>query len=300
MKKVFYLGLIFSLIFLACNTDNVLSENIIEDLESKLGVSVSISPFERRGLFFKDVSYGKGSRNQLDFFHGGGFVGGDKSDVFDDYLKETISSILAQNIAIVSANYTFINSSETSGVISAMKDGKAAISFIENHSSVLQLPKNKIVLAGVSAGAGIAQWNGFREETNDQVQGVLALAAQSSYDLYQWENVFQGFSLDEMRQKYPLLEDLYIQFYVGKPTKEERKNLDFRREMDINDPPLYIYNTVGSQEIINTQGEIDFDVLYHSFKHTDYLRGKAIQVGQEFSGAYQEEPKDFIIRLLKF
>ena len=67
------------------------------------------------------------------------------------------------------------------------------ISFIKNNSEILNLPKNKIILAGVSAGAGIAQWNGLKKSSNDQVKGILTLAAQSTYDLYQWEKIFKDF-----------------------------------------------------------------------------------------------------------
>ena len=189
-------------------------------------------------------------------------------------------------------------SSATEGVISALKDGTSVISFIKNNSEILQLPNNKIILAGVSAGAGIAQWNGFRESSNDQIEGVLALAAQSTYDLYQWENIFQDFSLEDMRIRFPDMEETYIKFYNGEPSKEGLKYLDYRSEMDSQDPPLYIYNPINSQDYINSEGTIDFNVLYHSFRHGDYLREKAIEVEQEFSGAYQESPEDFILRLL--
>ncbi len=50
--------------------------------------------------------------------------------------------------------------------------------------------------------------------------------------------------------------------------------------------------------MINAQGEIDFDVLYHSYRHSDYLRAKANEVGQEFSGVFQESPDAFVIRVL--
>ena len=81
-------------------------------------------------------------------------------------------------------------------------------------------------------------------------------------------------------------------------SKEGLKYLDYRSEMDSQDPPLYIYNPINSQDYINSEGTIDFNVLYHSFRHGDYLREKAIEVEQEFSGAYQESPEDFILRLL--
>ena len=306
MKKLIVLPLIF--LFLACAKSD--SPETIVDLESILGVAQSDSPLGE-GLFFEDINYGDGERQQLDilfpeetspkgvvlFFHGGGFTGGDKEQVFDELLLETMQAVLDDNIAIVSANYTLLTTPGNQGVISALEDGTLVIDFIQDRLADLNIPTNKIVLAGTSAGAGIAQWNGFKNEINTQVQGVLAIAAQSTYDLYEWENVFPGFSLDYLRQMSPFLQTLFLGFYGGEPTQADLDAVDYRDFMDTTDPALYVYNFAGD-ELINAQGEIDFDVLYHSFRHSDYLRAKAIEVEQEFSGIFQESPEAFVIRLL--
>jgi hypothetical protein len=180
-----------------------------------------------------------------------------------------------------------------------LEDGAAVIDFISDRMGPLNLPQNKLILAGVSAGAGIAQWNGFRESSNSQVKGVFASIAQSSYDLYQWEQLFPDFSLDELRLTYSELEDLFVKFYNGTPTKEKSELLDYRSQIDADDPPLYIYNPVYEDVIIGEDDSIDFNVLFHSYKHADFLRKKAIEVGLEFSGAYQESPLEFIKRVLE-
>ena len=306
MKKLIALPLIF--LFLACAKSD--SPETIVDLESILGVAQSDSPLGE-GLFFEDINYGDGERQQLDilfpgetspkgvvlFFHGGGFTGGDKEQAFDELLLETMQAVLDDNIAIVSANYTLLTTPGNQGVISALEDGTLVIDFIQDRLADLNIPTNKIVLAGTSAGAGIAQWNGFKNEINAQVQGVLAIAAQSTYDLYEWENVFPGFSLDDLRQMSPFLQTLFLGFYGGEPTQANLDAVDYRDFMDTTDPALYVYNFAGD-ELINAQGEIDFDVLYHSFRHSDYLRAKAIEVEQEFSGIFQESPEAFVIRVL--
>ncbi|MCH1417437.1 MAG: alpha/beta hydrolase fold domain-containing protein [Flavobacteriaceae bacterium] len=306
MKKLISLPLIF--LFLACAKSD--SPETIVDLESILGVAQSDSPLGE-GLFFEDINYGDGERQQLDilfpeetspkgvvlFFHGGGFTGGDKEQAFDELLLETMQAVLDENIAIVSANYTLLTTPGNQGVISALEDGMLVIDFIQDRLADLNIPTNKIVLAGTSAGAGIAQWNGFKNEINTQVQGVLAIAAQSTYDLYEWENVFPGFSLDNLRQMSPFLQTLFLGFYGGEPTQADLDAVDYRDFMDTTDPALYVYNFAGD-ELINAQGEIDFDVLYHSFRHSDYLRSKAIELEQEFSGIFQESPEAFVIRVL--
>ena len=306
MKKLISLPLIF--LFLACAKSD--SPETIVDLESILGVAQSESPLGE-GLFFEDINYGDGERQQLDilfpeetnpkgvvlFFHGGGFTGGDKEQAFDELLLETMQAVLDDNIAIVSANYTLLTTPGNQGVISALEDGTLVIDFIQDRLADLNIPTNKIVLAGTSAGAGIAQWNGFKNEINAQVQGVLAIAAQSTYDLYEWENVFPGFSLDDLREMSPFLQTLFLGFYGGEPTQADLDAVNYRDFMDTTDPALYVYNFAGD-ELINAQREIDFDVLYHSFRHSDYLRAKAIEVEQEFSGIFQESPEAFVIRVL--
>ena len=306
MKKLILLPLILLLLACAKSDDPVTTV----DLESILGVAQSDSPLGG-GVFFEDVNYGDGERQQLDllfpdnkspkgvvlFFHGGGFTGGDKAQAFDELLLETMQAVLNENIAIVSANYTLLTTPGSQGVISALEDGTLVIDFIQDRLADLNIPTNKIVLAGTSAGAGIAQWNGFKDDINAQVQGVLAIAAQSTYNLYEWENVFPGFSLDDLRQLSPFLQTLFLQFYGGEPSQADLDAVDYRDFMDTTDPALYVYNFAGD-ELINAQGEIDFDVLYHSFRHSDYLRAKAIEVEQEFSGIFQESPHAFVIRVL--
>ena len=306
MKKLILLPLILLLLACAKSDDPVTTV----DLESILGVAQSDSPLGG-GVFFEDVNYGDGERQQLDllfpdnkspkgvvlFFHGGGFTGGDKAQAFDELLLETMQAVLNENIAIVSANYTLLTTPGSQGVISALEDGTLVIDFIQDRLADLNIPTNKIVLAGTSAGAGIAQWNGLKNDINAQVQGVLAIAAQSTYNLYEWENVFPGFSLDDLRQMSPFLQTLFLGFYGGEPTQADLDAVDYRDFMDTTDPALYVYNFAGD-ELINAQGEIDFDVLYHSFRHSDYLRAKAIEVEQEFSGIFQESPHAFVIRVL--
>ena len=307
MKKLIVLPLIF--LFMACAKSD--DDATTVDFATVFGVLETASPLGGEGRFYENVDYGDNARQQLDillpdhtnpkglvlFFHGGGFTGGDKSQAFDDLLLETMQAVLDDDIAIVSANYTLLTTPGNQGVISALEDGTVAIDFIRSHLTQLNIPAHKMVLAGTSAGAGIAQWNGFKNDLNSQVQGVLAIAAQSTYDLYEWENVFPGFSLDGLRQSNPFLQTLFLGFYGGNPSQVDLDEVDYRSFMDSTDPALYVYNFAGD-EVINSQGEIDFDVLYHSYRHSDYLRNKAIAVGQEFSGIFQETPAAFVIRVL--
>jgi hypothetical protein len=50
---------------------------------------------------------------------------------------------------------------------------------------------------------------------------------------------------------------------------------------------------------VRADGSIDLDVLYHSIRHSDALRAKAIQEGFTTSGAFQETPEAFVLRKLR-
>tara|TARA_B100000085_G_C18532863_1_gene508713 strand:+ start:351 stop:1289 length:939 start_codon:yes stop_codon:yes gene_type:complete len=300
-------------LLIGCEISYNIDEQRINNIESELGGINTENPFQGEFTFFKNIPYGLNERNRLDillpnqnkldgvviFFHGGAFLFGTKEDLYEGEQQKIISSILNENIAVVNAEYRFISDENSNGVISSLEDGAAVIDLIKQKSPFLEIPPGKIILAGISAGAGIAQWNGFREESNSQVKGILATIAQSTYDLYQWEELFPDFSLDSLRRTDNELDDLYNKFYGRESTFENDEILDYRNFMDANDPALYIYNPVYEDEIITSENTIDFNILFHSYKHANFLRKKAISVGLEYSGSYQESPIDFIKRKIK-
>ena len=307
------LNIYIAFLLIGCEISHNIDEQTINNIELELGGINTESPFQGEFSFFKNIPYGLNERNRLDillpdqnklegvviFFHGGAFLFGTKEDMYEGEQQKIISSILNENIAVVNAEYTFISDENSNGVISSLEDGAAVIDLIKQKSPFLGIPSGKIILAGISAGAGIAQWNGFREESNSQVKGILATIAQSTYDLYQWEELFPDFSLDSLRRTDNELDDLYNKFYGRESTFENAEILDYRNFMDANDPALYIYNPVYEDEIITSENTIDFNILFHSYKHANFLREKAISVGLEYSGSYQESPIDFIKRKIK-
>jgi hypothetical protein len=230
-------------------------------------------------------------------FHGGSFQFGSKEDFYGEELSSILTSVLDKKIGIANAEYSFITEPHSAGVFTSLTDGSEVIDFIKQNSPALEIPNNKLVLAGVSAGAGIAQWNGFREETNTEVKGIVALYAQSTYDINKWETIFPEFNLDSIKEVNSQIKELYNQFYGGEYTAEKAMTLDFLNQIDADDPKLYVYNPVYKDEVINGN-TLDLDVLFHSYKHADLLRKKSTEVGLEFSGAYEELPQAFIERIL--
>ncbi len=311
MKKILFAFLLIGT-FIQCSKGDPSATFNLLSLEQNFGPQATQVPFEGQYTFFKDVSYGIKPQNKLDillpsesdikgvvlYFHGGAFLFGTKEDLYLSPSKEFVQALLAADIAVINAAYTFINDKQSEGVLTALEEGTQVIRFAESNAALMGIPSQQIVLAGISAGAGIAQWNGFRNETNESIRGIVASFAQSSYDLYEWEKLFSNYSVDSLRTKYEELDDLFTDFYNGDASEEKRALLDYRSFMDANDPSLYVFNPVYEDAFIDANDSLDFNVLFHSVKHADYLRQKALNVGLDFSGSYKEAPETFIKRVL--
>ena len=152
-----------------------------------------------------DMRYGPDTRHVLDvwkvpalpgrsgpsplvvFFHGGGFLGGDKSSV----PAWLVDRCLAKGIAVASANYRL---STQAPYPAPMLDGVRAIQFLRYQADELGVDPERIAACGNSAGAGIALWVGFRNELADssnedpvlrqssRLKCLGVVGAQTSYD----------------------------------------------------------------------------------------------------------------------
>jgi acetyl esterase len=152
-----------------------------------------------------DMRYGPHARNVLDlwkapvlpgrsgpsplvvFFHGGGFIGGDKASV----PAWLVDRCLAKGISVASANYRL---STQSPFPAPMLDGVRAIQFLRYQADALGIDPQRIAACGNSAGAGIALWAGFRDDLVDpqnadpvlrqssRLKCLGVVGAQTSYD----------------------------------------------------------------------------------------------------------------------
>ena len=312
MKKIALFFLLF-MIFSCGSDDNDLVETYEERATTVLNKSPETNPLEDSSLFFSNLSYGSAERNTYDvflpkdgapigvvlFFHGGSFLFNDKTDTYEAPFDDIFKNLLSQKVAIINANYSYLTSPNSEGVITSLSDGTLLLNYIRSIASSMDINANKIILVGASSGAGIALWNGLQVEHNAGVIGVVAIETQSTYNLYDWEYLFMDLSIDTIAQSSTEFQMLFSLFYGGGvPTQEQLDAVDFINFIDSTDPDLYLFNMAGNI-FLKADGTIDLNVLYHSRVHTDVLRGKAIAEGLENSGAYQETPDAFVLRLLK-
>lgn len=310
MKKS--LPILLLLLTLSCSSEST-TVSYQEQATSFLNQVPASNPLGTSSLFYQDLSYGSAERNTFDlmvpqngnaigivvFFHGGSFLFNDKSDTYEEPFASIVTNLLNQNVAVVNANYSFLNSSNSVGLTTSLSDGTLLLNHVRSIAFGLDLNANKIILSGASSGAGISLWNGLQAEHNQGVLGIVALATQSSYNLYKWETLFPNISVDQITQSNTEFQMLFNLFYGGpNPTQAQLDTVDFIEFLDPSDPELYLYNTAGN-EVLRTDGSIDLDVLYHSIRHSDALRAKAIEEGFSTSGAFQETPDAFVLRLLE-
>jgi acetyl esterase len=119
-----------------------------------------------------DVRYGKYDRDVLDvfqvetanpapvliYFHGGGWLGGDKKSIDPEpYLK--------RGIAVVAANYRFTTGTRDAAPFPApMLDSARVVQFVRSKAKEWNIDPNRIALTGSSAGAVICMWIAYRED----------------------------------------------------------------------------------------------------------------------------------------
>lgn len=98
------------------------------------------------------------------YFHGGGFVGGDKAGAMGDGLVQ----LLGKGVAVVSVQYPLIGqahletgeiipSLDERGYVPIVQEARLAIDFLIAHAAEYKLDPGRIILCGSSAGALIVE-----------------------------------------------------------------------------------------------------------------------------------------------
>ena len=122
----------------------------------------------------QDVSYGPHERNVLDVYkapsdspspiflwiHGGGFYFGDKSQRG----PRLVPLLFEHGISLVTTNYRF---SQHAIYPASYHDCRRALQFVRYHASSWGMDPGRIAVGGLSAGAGMSLWLGFRPDMAD-------------------------------------------------------------------------------------------------------------------------------------
>ena len=119
-----------------------------------------------------DVRYGPYDRNVLDvyqaetdkpapvliYFHGGGWVGGDKRPF-------NAVPFVRSGITVVAANYRFTRGHEDAAPYPApMQDGARVVQFVRSKAKEWNIDPDRVALTGGSAGAVMSMWIAYRDD----------------------------------------------------------------------------------------------------------------------------------------
>lgn len=245
---------------------------------------------EGSAKFISNENYGEFERNKFDiilpadsaehglviFIHGGGFVSGDKNNLYNR--KDDVLYYLKNNIAVATVNYRYSVNNDSLGVRVCLRDVQHAIQHIKHNAGRYNIDKNRIGCYGISAGAGSSMYLAFHDDLAEPGDTTLlgestrikcagAIDCQATYDVFAWKKIVPWLRL-LMWIKHKFFFNMAANFYgypdykSFKPYHEETaKSLDLLAMIDEKDPPVYLMNLLDKSFPKN-----DY-VIQHHRKH---------------------------------
>ncbi len=232
------------------------------------------------------------------FFHGGGFTGGSRTAPYRGSLAEDLRELVGAGVAYATADYRLLSQPDSEGVIKPMHDGQVCLQYLRLHAAELGIDPTRVVVAGVSAGAGMSLWLGTASELaipehenpalrqSTRVSGVIALETQATYDLGRWDtDVFVVYNFDLLGLAAAVgLDGQLLAFYAITELEDYdlSETLTYRRAVDMlglmsrDDPPIFVRNE-GTQ----VSRPLSPDVAFHHPDHARAVYERAQEVGIE-------------------
>lgn len=266
-------------------------------------------------VLLKDQSYGPFDRNKFDiilpksgtltalviFYHGGGFVHGDKSDGLRR--KNEIKYFLDHNIAFATVNYRYRRNDDSLGVQVCIDDCKTFLQYIRHQAARYNIRKDLIGCYGSSAGAGTSLYLAFKDDMavegdtslpgeSTRIKCAGALSAQATYDIFRWMKYIPNLWLVSHYKSKLFYKEIanfygYSTYKAFKPSKEKiLKDLDMLGMIDPKDPPIYVMNLQKERfpknfNIIEHHREhaliLDKILKKNAVEHIVYIYGKKIK-----------------------
>jgi len=212
-----------------------------------------------------EVRYGPHERNVLDFWqaesakptplvvyiHGGGFVGGDKSELVR-HDPQRVQRCLEKGVSVATINYPFVL---TTDLLTIMHDTARAVQFLRHQAAEWNIDKTRVALCGMSAGAGASLWLAFHDDLADtdnadpvlrestRIVAAAVHAPQATYDFPQWPTY-----LILPPWLWPTSSGIVCPMYYHMEKEEidseagarMRKELDLLSLIDPSDPPVLL------------------------------------------------------------
>lgn len=309
-----------------------------------LNLTPSASPIDLGSIdakFYKDLSYGNSKENLFDIFlpqsgkvssllvfiHGGGFINGNKSIPYEKGSSpDLIRTMLSNNIAFATLDYTLLTPDNKQGVLQCMNDCKRALQYIRYYAKKLNINKDKVVLMGGSAGAGTSLWIAFNNDMADKkspdpvlrestrVKGVVAASTQSTYNLFKWSDVvfkeYQDKGFNRQSVENIITKKRMLNFYgmddngdLNSPAcKAYCAKVDMLDLMSSDDPEILVENSTIKYQLPTQAGELNHHPLHAKALIDEaarkHLKGEFYIPQMNIDTRNGETREAFIIRLI--
>jgi hypothetical protein len=244
-------------------------------------------------LFYQNVPYGTDQRQVIDIFlppiasgfsvtaqdvvdykdmilniHDGDFKSGDKSAAY--HLDNEIYKYLSSNIAFVSMNYRFLNTSEQDnrGVTTSFKDAENVLNFIRSNTNKLYIDTNRIFIRGNGfAGSSITQYLLSQPFYGSKVRGVSMNDPMSSLDFLDFNDTFSEFDFDLYSFISEQDEQMIVGLYGGIEINQlESEDIIIKNRETASFTSAY-ENFSGRVRIT----ALDYDVSYQTLENVKHL-----------------------------
>ena len=246
----------------------------------------------------ENVPYGPHERNVLDFWkakaggpapvvvfiHGGGFVGGDKSQARKD---STVKACLDAGVHFAAINYRFRKHAPIQDIL---RDSARAIQFIRSKAAEWNVDRKRIAAYGGSAGAGTSLWLAAHDDLanpasedpvlreSSRLSAAGCLSTQATYDLTRWEPIVGPFKPEWLESPDEIPAFYHFKSKADLETPEGRKILadcDMLGLLSKDDAPVFAAN--GRQG-----GEVrDRGHYLHHPNHALAIKKRCDEVGVE-------------------
>ena len=209
--------------------------------------NVRYGPYERNvGDFWKADS--KAPTALVIFIHGGGFVGGDKSQANPWMIR----SCLDAGVSFMAINYRFRRDAAIQDIL---RDAARAVQFVRYHAKEYNLDPARIACYGNSAGAGTSLWLAVHDDLADpksddpvlrqstRISAAGCLNGQATYDLTEWDKVVGPGKAEWWRSPREKFEFYHLKSEADFQTPEGKKILDdcsMLRQITRDDPPIFM------------------------------------------------------------
>ncbi len=237
-------------------------------------------------------------------FHGGGFLGGNKSNCDLPFTVNMTSAeggdriLLADeeldlyNFAYASANYTLLSDASPATLITSLTDCKDFLDYIRANDTTYNIDPDNIILLGISGGAATAMWIGLQE---NNIKGIVAISPQASLNILDWRSkifkpvgqtaVFDENIVPSMENLSQMSVSAYSKIVYGQSNQEyiaqysAKNHLNIMDLIDENDPELYLECTAVYKDVV------------HQTSHVYALKNASDSVGHQSRIQYTNVPQ---------